>query len=197
MRLPSNIAVITALVALVVSFLGLYAVLGSLAGAALVAAGAALLTGIVGQTLSAGSGLRKLNREVNDRNQKVAQLASRVGDAETRASLLRACERIPVLLERTEKADPATLSTTSQKLIDYLASVESVLDRYLEIQAHPAAFHNAEALLVHSSRVLAGFETFAVHSADQVGEQDMERFFTALAHLELMNPPGLPRSEDR
>ncbi|MBL1079346.1 hypothetical protein JK358_33570 [Nocardia sp. 2] len=195
--MPSNTAVITALVALVIAFLGLYAVLGSAGGAALVAVGVAVLAGVAGQSFSKASGRRQLTRSVQDRNQRVAQLAARVGDGETRASLLRACERIPVLLERTEKHDPASLSMTSGKLLDYLASVESVLDRYLEIQAHPAAFHNADALLTHSARVLAVFETFAVHSADQVGQQDMERFFTALAHLELLNPPGLPRSEDR
>ncbi|MBF6335464.1 hypothetical protein IU450_06150 [Nocardia abscessus] len=195
--MPGNAALIAALVVLVPTFLALYAVIGSPAGAALVAIGAAVLTALAGQWVSALTLRRRLVRRVAETNQRVATLAARVGDTETRASLLRACDIVPRLLDRTETADPASLPMTARKLLDYLASVESALRRYVEIQDHRSSYRDAEALLSRSRRVLAGFETFAAHGAEQIGEANLESFFRDLAHLELMNPPQLPPSEDR
>lgn len=194
--MPSNSAVIAALVVLVAAFLGLYAVLGSPVGAALVAVGAALITALAGQQISAAAGKARLARQVRESNARVARLAGRVSDPTTRASLLRACDIVPTLLDRTERVDPASLSMTSHKLLDYLESVESVLNRYLEMQTHPGRYQSADMLLLRSRRVLTGFEDFAVQAAEQVGEANMRTFFTDLAHLELMNPPTLPPSED-
>ncbi|WP_174185504.1 hypothetical protein [Nocardia barduliensis] len=194
--MPGNAASIAALVVLVASFLTLYAVLGSPVGAALVAIGAAVLTALAGQWVSVIVQRRRLPRLVSETNQRVAALAARVGDAGTRASLLRACDIVPRLLERTETVDPASLAMTSRKLLDYLASVESALRRYVEIQDHRSSYRDAEALLEGSRRVLAGFEAFAAHGAEQVGEADLASFFRDLAHLELMNPPRLPPSEE-
>ncbi|WP_067539677.1 hypothetical protein [Nocardia crassostreae] len=195
--MPSNSVLIAALVVLAASFLGLYAVLGSALGAALVAAGAAVIVSSAGQSISAARARRALQRRVQKSNARVAYLAGQVTDVHTRASLLRACDTVPVLLSRTETVDPASLSTTYRALDDYLGSVEAVLERYLEIQNRPGRYHDAAALLAHSRQVLTGFEAFAEHSAEQVRGANMESFFTALAHLELLSPPPLPRIEDR
>ncbi|MGQ4599432.1 hypothetical protein [Nocardia sp. R6R-6] len=194
--MPGNAALIAALVVLVSAFLGLYAVIGSPIGAMLVAAGAAVLTALAGQQVSVATKGSRLARRVSKTNRRVAVLAARVSDAETRASLLRACDIIPRLLQRTGTVDPANLSMTAHKLLEYLASVESALRRYLEIQDHRSSYRDAEALLARSRRVLAGFETFAAHGAEQAGEANLESFFRDLAHLELMNPPQLPSSEE-
>ncbi|MGQ4615138.1 hypothetical protein [Nocardia sp. R7R-8] len=195
--MPGNAAVVAALVVLVSAFLGLYAVLGSPLGAALVAVGAAVLTGVAGQSLAAVARRRRLTRRVSETNQRVAALAARVTDTDTRAALLRACDTIPRLVEHTETVDPASLSMTANKLLDYLVSVESALRRYVEIQDRPSAYRDAEALLIRSRGALAGFEAFAAQSAEQVGEADLASFFRDLAHLELMNPLQLPPSEER
>ncbi|WP_306361531.1 hypothetical protein [Nocardia sp. CC227C] len=195
--MPGNSAAIAALAVLVAVFLGLYALLGTALGAALVAVGAAVLTALAAQSISGVAGRRRLARRVADTNRRVAALAARVADAETRASLLRACDTVPRLLERTEKADPASLPMTSNRLLDYLVSVESTLERHVEIQEHRGSYRDAEELLARSRRALVGFETFAAHAAAQVGEADLVTFFRDLAHLELMNPPQLPPREDR
>ncbi|MGW5373814.1 hypothetical protein ACWESM_00080 [Nocardia sp. NPDC003999] len=195
--MPSNAAVIAALVVLVPTFLGLYAVLGSPVGAALVAVGVAVLTGLAGQSVAVVTRRGRLTRRVSETNRRVATLAARVTDADTRVALLRACGTIPRLLDRTETVDPASLSMTSRKLLDYLVSVESALRRYVEIQDHRSAYRDAEALLIRSRRTLAGFEAFAAHSAEQIGEADLASFFRDLAHLELLNPLQLPPSEER
>ncbi|MDE1674242.1 hypothetical protein [Nocardia gipuzkoensis] len=194
--MPGNAALIAALVVLVPAFLGLYAVIGSPVGAALVAIGAAVLTALAGQWVSALTLRRRLVRRVAETNQRVATLAARVADTETRAALLRACDIVPRLIDRTETVDPASVPMTARKLLDYLASVESALRRYVEIQDHRSSFRDAEALLSRSRRVLAGFETFAAHGAEQVGDANLESFFRDLAHLELMNPPQLPPTEE-
>lgn len=195
--MPSNSVLITTLAVLAVSFLGLYAVLGSALGAALIAAGVAALAGLAGQALSIEARKRALARRVRESTVRVATSASRVRDTETRAALLRACDIIPRLLERAEKVDPAHLSLISETLLNGLGSVESVLERYLEMQEHPARFRDADKLLARSRLVLTGFENFAAHTAEQVGDADLESFFTDLARLELSYPPMLPPSEER
>ncbi|MFR9752474.1 hypothetical protein ACL02S_15760 [Nocardia sp. 004] len=197
MSVPSNSAMIAALGVFVVAFLGLYAVLGSPVGAVLIAVGAAMLTAIAGYTVSAGTQRKKLTRQVSDTNRRINSLAARVTDIDTRASLLRACDTIPGLLERTAAVEPANWSMTARTMLDYLTSVESTLQRYVQIQDHPALYRDTEELLDRSRRVLAGFETFTAHSAGQIGEADLEPFFRDLAHLELMNPPQLPPNEER
>lgn len=194
--MPNNTAVIAALMVLVPVFLGLYAVLGTPAGAALVAVGAALLAGVAGQLISQTVQHRRLARAVSEANTRVAVLAARVDHPATRASLLHACDTVPRLLARTENADPAALPMTLHKLADYLGSVESALRRYVEIQDHPAAYREADELLATGRRALTGFESFADHAAGQIGEANLESFFRDLAHLELMNPPRWPPSEE-
>jgi hypothetical protein len=193
---PNNSAVIAALAVLVASFLGLYAVLGSAGGAALVAAGAAVLAGLAGHTVSQSARRRRSARDVSEVNGRVAAVAARVSHAATRSSLLRACDTVPRVLERTGTVDPAALPATLHKLHDYLLSVESALRRYVEIQDHPSSYRDAENLLVAGRRTLTGFESFAAHAAGQVGEANLESFFRDLAHLELMTPPRLPPSEE-
>ncbi|MGV9412555.1 hypothetical protein ACWDOP_21825 [Nocardia sp. NPDC003693] len=195
--MPSNSVLITTLAVLVLSFLGLYAVLGSAVGAACVAAGAAVLTALAGQALSERARQGALTRAVREGARRVAARAGRVADPETRAALLRACEIIPALVERTESVDPSRLPALREALRTGLTTVESVLDRYLEVQEHPARFRDADRLLARSREVLRGFEHFAAHTAEQIGDPDLESFFTDLARLELSYPPVLPPSEDR
>ncbi|MFE6859468.1 hypothetical protein [Nocardia sp. NPDC057668] len=195
--MPSNSVLITTLAVLVLSFLGLYAMLGSAAGAACVAAGAAVLTALAGQALSDRARRGALSRELSAATLRVAARAGRVADPETRAALLRACDIIPSLVERTERADPGQLPALAAGLRGGLASVESVLDRYLEMQEHPARFRDTDRLLARSREILRGFEHFAAHTAEQIGDPDLESFFTDLARLELSYPPVLPPSEDR
>lgn len=195
--MPSNSVLITTLAVLVLSFLGLYAVLGSAVGAACVAAGAAVLTALAGQALSERARQGALTREVREGTRRVAARAGRVADPETRAALLRACEIIPALVERTESVDPSRLPALREALRTGLTTVESVLDRYLEMQEHPARFRDTDRLLARSREVLRGFEHFAAHTAEQIGDPDLESFFTDLARLELSYPPVLPPSEDR
>ncbi|WP_280398610.1 hypothetical protein [Nocardia carnea] len=194
--MPDNAAVIAALVVFVPAFLGLFAVLGTPVGAALVAVGAAVLAGLAGQAVSQRARRDRLARAVAEANSRVAALATQVSHPATRASLLHACDTVPRLLARTAEADPAALPMTLHKLSDYLGSVESVLRRYLEIQEYPSSYRDADRLLANSRRTLTGFESFANHAAEQIGEANLESFFRDLAHLELMNPPRLPPSEE-
>ncbi|WP_067853911.1 hypothetical protein [Nocardia shimofusensis] len=194
--MPSNLAVFAALAVFVPLFLGLYALLGSAAGAAATAFGAAVLAGLAGQSVGAIRRRTEQIRQVAATNRRVEGLAVQVWDADTRASLLSACGVVPHLLARTEAVDPAGLPVIAGKLLDYLASVESALRRYVEIQDNASTYRDAEALLARGRLTLAGFEHFAAHSADQIGEADLAPFFRDLAHLELMNPPRLPPSED-
>ncbi|UGT41427.1 hypothetical protein LTV02_36795 [Nocardia yamanashiensis] len=195
--MPGNTVLITALAVLVAAFLGIYAVLGSVAGAALVAAGLAVLTVVAGQPIATARQRKQRARQVHKAAVRVAALAGRVTDAPTRAALLRACDTVPRVLERTEKLDPAALSTVSEHLRGGLTGVESALERYLEIQAHPTAYTDAETLLARGREVLCGFEGFTAHAAEQFGAADLTGFFTDLAHLELIFPTRLPPSEER
>ncbi len=195
--MPSNTVAIAALAGFVVAFLAVFGVLGSVPGAALVALGAALLTGVVTQQATAGTARRLPTRKALAANTRVARLAMGVRDNPTRESLQRACAIVPTLLARTERADPDSLPATSVKMLDYLSSVESVLTQYLDIQHSPAGYRNGEELLAKGRNTLAGFESFAEQSAASVADANLDAFFTGLARLELMNPPQLPRSEDR
>ncbi|WP_067828207.1 hypothetical protein [Nocardia inohanensis] len=195
--MPGNTVLITALAVLVAAFLGIYAMLGSVGGAALVAVGIAVLTVLAGQQIAAARERKQLAQRVRRATVRVAALAGRVTDTDTRGAVLRGCDAVPRVLERTEKLDPDSLSTISEQLLGGLTGVESALERYLEIQAHPDTYPDAATLLRRGREALRGFEGFTTHAAEQVGAADLTGFFTDLAHLELIFPTQLPPSEER
>ncbi len=131
-------------------------------------------------------------REVEQTIARAVDASRKVRNPVVRASIARAGEVIPELLDRLAASQPSSLYSSAARLAGHARSLQGLVEQYADIEAHPSYYHDAPALLAEGERAIERFDAFALESIRLVNQGEMA---TYQANLDTVAPPEIPRLE--
>ncbi len=123
---------------------------------------------------------------------ETALMAGDITDAEIQSALRRASHTVPEILSRVEEDQPNSLYSSASKFDGHVASLQGIVESYLDIKRHPDYYKNSSILLEQGKQAILRFDEFTIETMQLLPQGDMAEY---QANLDTVAPPAIPKLE--